>query len=286
MENQEKIDRRLLNQMSKAEQIAFDKELKNNPDLSDSFDLNQDMADFFRNENPDLEGKLGTLGDKYFSGQASSRLSWYWLIPVVLLGGAALYFVSNTTEETSISPDTIEIEKSVPIPQNEDKTNESETEIIQTEKIKKKNEDKETREKKPDIYPFPKQDKEEIQPIFAANFEPVELIEDIISSSVRDIDVTSLRQPINGAILSNSTNLFVLEGTTDIKPPYELVIYNNNPERFDNGISYFKEDLSAEETEDGFLFNFRAKMTFSPGLYYLFVQKDDEPISISKFIVK
>lgn len=292
MKEQEKIDRRLLNQMSKAEQEAFDKELASNPDLADSFDFNQDMADFFANENSPLEGQLNALGDKHFSKKSTpnNRKKWFWFLPMLLLSGAILsYFFFNTTHDETASPSDVKIESPASGNLSPVIEKEKEIEIIPTEEKQEDIKEEKKEEVIPDFY-SPPTEEEKSAPIAALNpadFEINSALEGLFRENVRDTKVTNITKPSNEEILEVSSNLFALQGTTTNKPPFQLAIYSNRSFDFDNDYPVFRQEISANKNGDEFIIDFNAKLSFVPGLYYLILQNDKaELMSISKFMVK
>lgn len=305
MKNQKKIDRRLLNQMLKAEQDAFDKELAGNSDLAESFELNQDIADFFARENPDLEDRLDVLGDEYFAENAlspkrirSNRL-WFWLTPLLLLIACGLfYLLSGTSRTETISPNTINTDiNSSPTPsetnQEEVKTNISSPENIQENRIPSKNKDKKTenaikKKEKPDFYPPTSQKEiESIAALDPKDFATNPMLEGLMRENVRDETTATIEIPANEAILKTAMKTFRLKGSTNAKPSYQLSIFSNSTFAFDNDYPIFRREVKGSPTGDDFVFDFTVNTTFPPGLYYLILQNEkSELLSISKFMVQ
>ncbi|MGK0366459.1 MAG: hypothetical protein ACI85O_003532 [Saprospiraceae bacterium] len=290
MSEQEKIDRRLLNQMSKAEQDAFDGELTDNSDLADSFEINQDMADFFANENPDLEGKLDVLGDKYFSDNSfkKKKRSWFWLIPILLMtGGGIFYFLFDTSETISTILDKTKTESPTTPPLIDTKIEGLDTEKIPAQEKEEVN-DKQKKEEKPDFnVPTSESKSQPIAALNPADFEVNPILEGLMRENVRDVNVTTLNSPLNEAILQSSSELFSVIGSTNIKPPYQLTIYSNRIFDFDNDYPILRREISGSRNIDNFSFNTKVKAKFKPGLYYLLLQNEQsELMNISKFTVR
>ena len=285
MNKQEKIDRRLFDKMSKKEQAEFDQELKKDADLAESFELNQDLADFFKNEDSDLEDKLDGLGNKYFSNNApkKTKRTWLWFIPLALLSGIILFYFNS--KDTDASPDTIKIENSPSPTLPEVKKIEIDRTVIPEKEKKQESIEK---EEEPAFYPPEKEEKSApIAALNPADFAINPTLEGLLNENVRASNITKLDSPQNEDILKVSSNLFILKGTTDAKPPYQLSIYSNRAFDFDNDYPILRREVSGEKVEEGFIFDFNAKTAFPPGLYYLLLQDEDADLmSISKFRVE
>jgi len=73
MNQQERIDKYLNQQMEAAEQAKFEAELATNPDLSESVDLQRDIASFFKEKTPALEAILAEEGNRHFQKETGKN---------------------------------------------------------------------------------------------------------------------------------------------------------------------------------------------------------------------
>jgi len=292
MNKQEKIDRYLLNQMSKSDRKAFTQELKSDTDLADSLKTNQDIANFFAKENPELEDELEKLGDKYFSphppSAVATRKSYrLWLFPFFLLiGGVSIYFLAKETDETSEKVESpVEVKTNIAPTLPNIKEKERSPEINTTIKEHKKVQEE---KKNPEFFPSPPEEKPEpIAALNPADFIVNPALESILQENIRSTETTNIINPHKQATLKASSDIFTCRGTTKSAPPYQLSIYSNRTFDFDNDLPTLRVVVTGESFEDGFAFDFKAKISFPTGLYYLILQNEAaDLVGISKFKVE
>lgn len=289
MENQDKINRRLRGEMSAKEQKEFDKKLKQDSKLAADFEFNQEMSDFFEDENPELEKNLENLGDQYFPNNpaGNSAKKWLLLLPLLFISGIGIWFLFPSDTQPEVEPPVKEI--SLPTsnpPESKETKSEEKTEIIlpATDSEEKPVEQKIVPEYKPEL--MPKKEEQLTAPI--AYYEVNKDLENIMRENVRDAAVTTVTIPKNGAQIAIDSKFFELQGTTNKKPPYKLVIYSNRKFDFDNDYPILKREVQGVKNEENIYdFKFKAKTTFLPGLYYILLQNEGgELMSVSKFTVK
>ena len=103
----ERIDRYLLQQMSSEEQLAFEKELSQNPDLTRELQLRKDLAGGIRlNQNKKVKERLNQIHDEITHPKtqknASRRSLYIW--SAVAASVLLLFFVYQTWLAPSVSP--------------------------------------------------------------------------------------------------------------------------------------------------------------------------------------
>lgn len=289
MKNQEKIDRYLSEQMNQQELEAFEQEIKQDEDLAQSLALQEELVQFFDTREPALEAELSSLGEQYMVVEQKKSGVPPWLLVLVgsmitILIGCYVFFKPSSSlslQQESQSPtlldDSLNIETITP-PHQEKKLD---TVPVSPE---------ETKLNIPNI----KQKKTSSEPPPIASIDPDKFklntsLEALVREKYRNNINFNLSFPKQDTVFRFQKNVpLLIQGTTNVSPPYELLVYTNRPFDFDNDYPVLKQLITGIERDDLYYFDFEANIPFDKGLYYLMIrtQEDSKMLSISTFMVK
>lgn len=299
MEKQFQISRYLNNEMSPTERAAFKKEMANNHELRKEVELNSDLYQYFATRNPDLEKKLGKLGDKYFVlEKPKNDKKLLWLTIIAILSAMVLYFcffnkppqsikpLPETKQNTSIlsptaSIDTLQKQRVLKTPTIEKQQKIEETMPANNPPVRLKS--------KPKSKQQPNKPSQPIAQLNSADFVENPILESIINENLRSnerfIDIT---KPAAAIFSASNPVAFTLAGTTNATPPYQLRIYTNQPTDFEEDLTIFSKNLTGQPTNEHFSFSINQKIKLPSGLYYfLLLQKESQELLYGdKFLVK
>lgn len=277
MEVQERIEKYLNNKMTDSERNAFELEVKQDISLSQQLDYNRSLMNYFNDYEPELEKTLSALGDKYFQPQKKPlfKNKWLIIIPALLLLLFVVYrFIPNGTAPTIDKTNTIITEPDGDNQPTIDKGNDESSDSDDNPVVNPSDNEATKKDNQPKVD----------QPIASLNpddFKPIADLEDLIKESVRSDEKTEISEPLNGKVYKYQSLInFKLQGKTNITPPYQLIIYTNKSNDFDNDIRLVNQTINQ--------LKFNAKIPLKRGLYYLVIQKQEteEMIHISSFSVK
>lgn len=303
-EEQEKIDKYLADQMTKQERKLFETEMNSNPELADTVQLNRDMEGFFDDYTPDLEEQLTDLGKQYFQATdgPSTKVSrkqinkWWIILPVLLVGVLGWWIISSSSDTESTPSDPVleaptnnptektDTENTIPDEENTvlDEENTIPEDAEEVEPTDLKDNIPPTDNQLPDIDP-----NTPIASIDPADFVPNPAFEEIIREYVRDNNNTEISTPAQNTNYELSELIAIkVIGKTKARPPFNLSIYSNSPEDFDNDIKIIDKTLISRSTDTGYSFRFNAQIPLKGGLYYWIIQdKDGELLYSDRFTV-
>lgn len=277
---QQKIDRYLRNEMSWQEKTFFEKEVAQNADWKAQLDLSKDLGQFFEKRNPALEQELTRLDNIYFAENIPQNRWKKWLLGIlgILLIGIVGWLLFDFSEEK--------------VPDSEEGILEQEIKEAQSE-FEQLEEATEVKKEKKKISTPKKEKSKKSQPIAALNpedFKVNPVLEEFITERVRDESIkTEIETPKVDAILKYGIKTqLIVKGTTNASPPYQLTIYSNKQNDFDNDQKYLKTELSYTKNEDNNNFRFNANIDFKKGLYYFLIESVEtgDLLVVSKFQVK
>lgn len=289
MNQQERINRYLSQQMDAAEKAHFEAEIAANSDLSESVDLQRDIAVFFKERIPELEAILAEEGAQHFK-EATSKdnfSQWKWLLSLLVIPlGLILWwqFANNRVIPSQTLPPIIEkstLENNAPFIVDT---------ISDTPPLLKEQSPKKPLDKQPDTSPKSTNKKELIASANPVDFQRNPVIESIMAEQVRAKgSLTQLKTPTKDTIFLFHQNIpFKVSGTTTIAPPYTLSIYSNRVFDFENDYKVLSSSLAGTQQNENYRFSFNASIPFPRGLYYLFLQseQEEEILYISRFKVE
>ena len=137
----------------------------------------------------------------------------------------------------------------------------------------------------------PKIDQQD-QPIASidpADYEVNPILETLLTEQVRATDYrSSIDSPKVGQEFKfEETIALNIKGQTTAPPPYELLVYSNNENDFDNDYRTLTAELDSQKEGENYPIKFNAKIPLERGLYYwIFRTKDEDILYVSKFTVK
>lgn len=303
MEEQEKIELYLKNALSLDEHNAFERELEDNPALAEKVAFNRGLMGFFDDYEPELENMLASLGAEHFSSNVPppdatppsqkehNRFNLLWLLPIILLIGGGLYWYSIN----DVTPTTSEETSTITTP-----TQESASEVVQEtlpEETAPEGEPTQNTTNNPpavkdiivDDEPTSDISEQPIARIDPADFEVNPILETLLTEQVRATDYrSSIESPTIGQILQfNKTIPLHIKGQTTAPPPYELLIYSNRNNDFDNDYRTLTAELNSKKAGEQYPIKFNANIPMERGLYYWILRtKDEDILYVSKFTVE
>lgn len=290
MNQQERINKYLNQEMEAAESAHFEAEMATNTDLSESVDLQRDIGAFFKERAPALETILEAEGAQHFKEATSKNQfwQWKWLLPMLIIPLGLTFWwwqhrtdtlvptqaESSTLEKSTIddnSPFLMDTVPSVPPPSEEKVPNQS-------------------LDKQPNNTAKSTNKKELIASRNPADFQRNPAIESIMAEQVRATgSTTKLATPTKDATFSFAQNIpFEVSGTTTIAPPYTVSVYSNRVFDFENEYKALTASLSGTQQNENYHFSFKAKVPFPRGLYYILLQSEENEdiLHISRFKVE
>lgn len=315
LKEQEKIERYLNGEMQNPEKEVFEQEIKNNTDLSDKIAFHKDLLSFFNSRNVDLEETLSNLGNEYFSDEkpikpvpdaiknSSFTNNKRFIIPlllllIVIIGG--FWYFNDSDEPVDITPSmsTSEAEKII----NEGMIDEQGKEVINEIEENIPTEIKETKETEEDLKTDPpkfdideikgatKQEDEPMAILDKSNFQENMALESLISENLRSDTNISVNTPAKGQRFEQKDGIVALSfnGTTSKNDKFELIIYDNKAENFNNDYSILSTMLKTTPDENTFNVSFNVMIELKKGLYYYIIRRKDEAqiLHISKFFIQ
>ncbi|MGB0862639.1 MAG: anti-sigma factor family protein [Saprospiraceae bacterium] len=291
-ENQlENINRYLDNEMSVEERKAFEKQLRNDEELTEELEFYKDFHGYAERRKPALRQDLSDFGDKYIiePNKKKSAFSYWISIPILLLIAIVCYFLFFQ-KDNPIQGNTVPTNTETQLP-----TNNSE-EKIENNSEDNSNKDSEESVDEPKKNNEPNSPKPSInQPIAALNkadFEPNPILEAVIKETYRETvvqDSTILSAPAPDEEFKFGSSIPILvEGLTTVSPNYVINIYSNRSFDVENDFPILNAPISAKAENGQYRFRFNGNIPLKKGLYYLVIKKDNliEIIHISRFTVK
>ncbi len=289
MNQQERIHKYLSQEMDTDELARFKAEMVTNSDLSEAVDLQRDISTFFKERTPGLASILEEEGAQHFKEQTRKNRfrQWKWLLPILIVPfGLALWWSQKTISHLTPkekSPATLErstIDKKAPFL----------VDTIYNTPPPSKEKFPTPSDKQPNNAPKPSNKKELIASVDPTNFQLNPIIESILSEQVRARgSITELETPVKDTTFSFAPTIsFQVSGTAAIAPPYTLSIYSNRVFDFENEYKVLSASLTGTPLGENYSFSFNANVPFPKGLYYLFLQTEEEGgiIHISRFKVE
>ncbi len=289
----EKIIKYLDNELSPSERTSFEEQIRKDKALAKEVAFQRGLHGFLNRNNPILEQELSELGDEFIldSKRKNNRFFLKIGIPILLLMGLVAYFLFFAEEKPSINNKVPpEIKKVEPTPAIEPEIKELPSnskevikkEIIPIEEIKEPKE--KTKEPKKTIS----------QPIAALNkadFEPNPILENVIEENYRtDVveSTTIVTVPVQDAVFKYDDVSLIVNGQSDAKPNYRLVIYSNRSYDIENDYKMLDAPLTTTADKEQYKFRFNGNIPLKRGLYYLVIKKEGsrDILHISRFSVK
>jgi len=240
MNQQERIDKYLHQQMDAAERARFEVEMTINSELSEAVDLQKEIASFFKGRAPTLEAIFKEEGTKHFREETDKNglRYWKWLLPLLIIPfGFAIWWGQQP------SPTSAAISKEFPAARETESLFFADTisdiplPILEEAAPKSPSKQSQDGQRKKAIKPTNK--KELIASANPLDFKRNPVIESIMAEQVRATgSITELETPAKDATFPFSQNIpFKVSGTTNIVPPYTLSIYSNRVSDFENVIT-------------------------------------------------
>ena len=291
MNQEERIDKYLNQQMDEAERARFEVEITTNSELSEAVDLQREIASFFKERAPDLEAILTEEGTQHFREAADKNGVgyWKWLLPLLIIPfGFAIWWQQQPSPTSAVISKKIPAGKEADSPFFADTFSNPPPPVLEEEIPKSSPEQPQENQGKETTKSTKK--KELIASANPLDFKPNPVIESIMAEQVRAAgSITELEIPAKDATFPFTQNIpFKVLGTTNIAPPYTLSIYSNRVSDFENDYKVLFISLSGTQQNENYNFSFNAKIPFSKGLYYLLLQSEQEGeiLYISRFKVE
>jgi len=263
MNQEERIDKYLNQQMDEAERARFEVEITTNSELSEAVDLQREIASFFKERAPDLEAILTEEGTQHFREAADKNGVgyWKWLLPLLIIPfGFAIWWQQQPSPTSAVISKKIPAGKEADSPFFADTFSNPPPPVLEEEIPKSSPEQPQENQGKETTKSTKK--KELIASANPLDFKPNPVIESIMAEQVR--------------------------AAGSITEPYTLSIYSNRVSDFENDYKVLFISLSGTQQNENYNFSFNAKIPFSKGLYYLLLQSEQEGeiLYISRFKVE
>lgn len=272
---QDRIEKFLQHNMTKAEEQAFRLEMEKNEELAQKVAYNKELMEFFEEREPALKNTLNQFGDKYFVPKNNKLGTKKWLIilPSLLLVAFLIYYLTPKNNTTSSSNN-----NTIIIPVEKDSLMDKPTINESTKPISEPTENPSNIEQSPDSV---KENNKQIAVINPADFRPNPALENLIKEPLRDDNSIVITKPAKGKQFDYAATINLeLQGSTEINPPFQFFIYSNKKEDFYNDNKLLNVTLQS--------LNFNANLSLNRGLYYYIIQEksNEEILFVSKFSIK
>lgn len=283
MTPQETAERYLDNRLPVSERKAFEARMRQDSKLAAEVAALREMRSFFAADRPDLEDKLSALGDQYFTPRRERSKIWPRLLPVLLLLVVAVVWRTRPTDTRQTAPDTLE--STPPVIENPASVA---PEVIPAPEPLPPTAENENPPPRPPVE-APSRQTPPIAAAYPARYLPNPTAESILREQVRADDYqTTVTSPPANAEFADSQPIITIAGTTDAVPPYRLIVYTNRSFDFEN--DYRSLDITPQVSRSGedYTFSFQAKTDLEKGLYYWFLQREEDEtlLKSGKFTVR
>lgn len=284
MQNREEDILRYLNdQMTTDEKAVFEQELIDNKTLREEVGFQRDLLEFFAIREPELEAKLGKLGDEFIDKRKTKN-------PSFILISAAFIFVIILL---------ILLFNHQIFPKKNNNVSEPKEEIIDTLKQIETVDSSQLIE--PSLPPLENNIKiknKKLPPsghyasLDVKAFERNPMMESIIQNQYRTESGTSSTTVVipKADEIYNSKKIlkFRLDGFTKIQTPLQLYIYSNDSIEIENDDFILSADLKTKREGDKNTFYYDGDLPSTKGLYYYTIKNKDtgELMHISRFTIQ